>query len=135
MREEEFSFNGSNWSGGQVKNASPPNLLGLFASRPGTYVINEEGGQVTFDDPVDHVLFYFAHGQGDVESGTATAFDANGIAIGTAQSGDQKIPLLGAKTDGVFPQEVIEECGIRGSLPKPFRKEQLLEIVEEILGK
>ena len=82
----DFSFNGSNWTGGQVVSSS--GFGGLFASRPGGYLINTTGGQVTFDDPVNSVSFYYTHGQGGVLAGTASAFDAVGNPIDTSPSGN-----------------------------------------------
>lgn len=83
----DFSFNGSNWTGGQAVSAGG-GFNGLFASRPGGYLIDEGGGQVTFDSPVNSVSFYFTHGQGGVLEGTASAFDAADVLVSISSSRD-----------------------------------------------
>ncbi|HLU49726.1 MAG TPA: PQQ-dependent sugar dehydrogenase, partial [Planctomycetota bacterium] len=77
----EFSFRGSNWSGGVVTTFG---ITSLYASGSYTYHL-DGGGEVTFDAPIDSVRFFYVHGF-DVSGGTATAFDAEGNELGSAAS-------------------------------------------------
>ena len=70
----EFSFMGSNWTGGVVDTEA---ITPLYASGSFSYEIGVGGGEVTFATPVDSVEFFFVHGFGFAR-GTATAFNANG---------------------------------------------------------
>lgn len=78
----EFSFAGSNWSGGVVDTAG---ILALYASGSYSYHLEGGAGSVTFDEPVDSVRFFFVHGFG-ISAGTATAFDAEGNELASAPS-------------------------------------------------
>lgn len=78
----DFSFMGSNWTGGIVDSAG---ILPLYASGSFSYHIDPAGGEVTFDEPMDSVEFFFVHGFGFL-AGTATAFDADDNPIGEVDS-------------------------------------------------
>ena len=78
----EFSFMGSNWSGGQVFTAaSPP----LYASGSFSYRVVDGSAMVEFDQAVIDVSFFFVHGGGS-NPGSATAFNATGDALATVDS-------------------------------------------------
>ena len=57
----DFSFMGSNWTGGIVEREGIP---ALYASGAFSYEVLDGGGQVTFDSPVDSVNFFYVHGAG-----------------------------------------------------------------------
>ena len=80
----DFSFMGSNWTGGIVDSQG---ILPLYASGFFSYHIDLAGGEVTFDEPIDSVEFFFVHGF-DFPSGTATAFDADDNPIGEVDSNE-----------------------------------------------
>jgi hypothetical protein len=77
-----FSFMGSNWSGGVVDTEG---ILALYASGSFSYEIEAGGGSVTFDTGADSVRFFYVHGFG-FAPGTATAFDASNTVIGMVNS-------------------------------------------------
>lgn len=79
---QEFSFKGSNWSGGVVETERTPPL---YASGSFSYEIDAGGGMVTFDEPVDSAVFFFVHGSG-FAAGSATALNASGETLGTVDS-------------------------------------------------
>ncbi|MHC4573684.1 MAG: hypothetical protein ACYS76_06080 [Planctomycetota bacterium] len=72
----DFTVAGSTWSGGVV---GVPGVGPLYASPTHSYIIDPlgPGGVVTFDVPVDSVIFYFAHRASgdDALAGAALAFD------------------------------------------------------------
>jgi len=68
-----FSIFGSNWSGGVVDTEFVPPL---YASGSFSYEVVGGSAEVTFDEPIDNVEFFFVHGFG-FSPGTATAFDAD----------------------------------------------------------
>ncbi len=77
-----FALNGANFSGGEVTVQA---VGAAYASPPGAYVPGPGGATVTFDAPAGEVRFFFTHLPGDTP-GTATAFDADGNVVATAQS-------------------------------------------------
>lgn len=77
-----FSFMGSNWSGGVVDTAF---TLPLYASGSRSWESDPTGSQVTFDAPIDSVVFFYVHGFG-FGAGTATAFDAADNPVAMAPS-------------------------------------------------
>ncbi len=79
----DFSYEGSNWSGGVVQTEG---ILALYASVPASWeTIVGSTAEVTFDDPVSSVDFFFVDGFG-FPAGTATAFDASDAVVATADS-------------------------------------------------
>lgn len=79
----DFSFMGSNWSGGQVRTEGTTNL---YASGLRSYHIDSGMGEVTFDEPVDSVTFFYVHDIGSNPMGTASAFAADNSPLGSANS-------------------------------------------------
>jgi hypothetical protein len=77
----DFSFRGSNWTGGEVATDVD---TALFSSGSHGYAFGSEG-EVTFDVPVLGVEFYFVHQSGEDQQ-TATAYDADENVIATWDS-------------------------------------------------
>lgn len=78
----DFSFAGSNWTGGIVATeGSPP----LYASGSFSYEIPSGTATVTFDEPIDSVDFFYVHGFGFNE-GDAVALDADSNILGIVSS-------------------------------------------------
>jgi hypothetical protein len=77
-----FRFDGSHWRGGRVATEAAP---GLFASGAFHYAVPDSGASVQFAPPVRDLSFFFVHGFG-YAPGTATAYDASGQVLATAQS-------------------------------------------------
>lgn len=78
----DFSFGGSNWSGGIVATeGSPP----LYASGSFSYEVVGGNAMVTFNNPVSNVRFFYVHGNG-FPPGTATARTAGGTVVDTGDS-------------------------------------------------
>ncbi len=84
----DFSFRGSNWSGGVVETEG---ILALYASGRFSYEVDTDLAQVTFDTPVDSVTFFYVHGF-TFAAGTATAYGADGSILATAASNDATTP-------------------------------------------
>lgn len=78
----EFDFMGSSWTGGVIRTQGIP---ALYASGAFSYEVPEGPATVVFDQPASGIEFFFVHG-GSVGEGTATAFDANGVALASASS-------------------------------------------------
>ena len=81
--DTDFSFMGSNWSGGEVETQGLAQLYssGAFAYHP------EPNATVTFDEPIDRVEFFWVHG-GSAAPGTATAFNGSGDMLGSVDSNE-----------------------------------------------
>jgi len=86
----DFSFMGSNWTGGVIIGpAFDPSLEGgILSARYGVSRIAHPPGEgvVTFDEPVDSVVFSFFAGFAETPNGTATAFDADGNPLGSVDA-------------------------------------------------
>ena len=82
----DFSWLGSNWTGGVVTTEFDPTL---YASGAFAYEISATGGEVTFDDPVDSVEFFYVH------SGTSFLPSPRGGAPGVWLSATRKMILFG----------------------------------------
>lgn len=78
----EFDFMGSSWSGGVVDTAGVP---ALYASGSFSYEVPDPPAMVVFSQPATDVEFFFVHGSG-FAPGTATALDADGNTLDTADS-------------------------------------------------
>ena len=65
----DFSFMGTNWTGGEVATLGDSTLYGSGAR---SYHIDPGPVVITFDDPVESVTFFYIHG-GGFGAGTATA--------------------------------------------------------------
>ena len=78
----EFKIAGTTWSGGEISASADPALRSAGFS---AFEVSSGQGSVVFDRPVAGVRFFFAHGHG-VPEGTATAYSADGIVLGTAKS-------------------------------------------------
>ena len=65
----DFSFMGSNWTGGFVANLGDTTL---YASGSFSYHVEPGPGSVTFDMPMETVTMFYIHG-GGISAGTATA--------------------------------------------------------------
>ena len=78
----EFSFMGSNWSGGVVATRGVP---ALYASGSFSYEVTSGTATVMFDQPAEAIEFFYVHGSG-LPSGTATALDAGGNALDAVDS-------------------------------------------------
>jgi len=77
-----FSILGSNWSGGTVRTEGNPSL---YASGAFSYEVDPGGAEVTFDQPVTNVRFFYVHGAGH-GAGVATSFDASDSMLDTRNS-------------------------------------------------
>lgn len=77
----DFSYRGTNWSGGEIVN---PNRPSLYASTAFVYRV-QRGAEVTFSAPVNRVRFFYVNG-GGVRPGIATAYDAAGTELGSVAS-------------------------------------------------
>lgn len=73
---------GSAWSGGVISELENSKLR---ASGKNAYVISGASGRAVFGRPVNNVRFFFVHGDG-IPAGTATAFNADGRVLATANS-------------------------------------------------
>jgi len=80
----EFSFMGSNWSGGTVASVGVP---ALYASGAFSYQIDSGNAMVVFDQPVEAIEFFYVHGSG-LPSGVATALNADGIELASVSSNE-----------------------------------------------
>jgi len=78
----DFSFMGSNWSGGVVATEGIP---ALYASGSFSYEVPSGTAMVVFDQPAEAIEFFYVHGSG-IPSGTATAMDAGGNVLDTVDS-------------------------------------------------
>lgn len=84
LGETNFSFQGSNWSGGEVVTFG---IAALYASVPAAFLSDTGSGEVNFNDPIDSVTFFYVHGSSaSIPAGTASAFDAGDNLLGTVQS-------------------------------------------------
>lgn len=86
----DFSFMGSSWTGGVVASHSTdddPPQFPLAASGEYSYAIQEDGGSVTFDPPVESVEFFYVHSEDlGMPPGVATVIDICGSTIGSVDS-------------------------------------------------
>ncbi len=86
----DFSFMGSHWTGGVIIGpAFDPSLEGgILSARYGVSRIAHPPGEgvVTFDEPVDLVVFSFFAGFAETPNGTATAFDFDGNPLGSVDA-------------------------------------------------
>ncbi len=112
----EFSFMGSNWTGGVVDSER---ITPLYASGSFSYELGPGGGGVTFDTPVDSVEFFFVHGFG-FAGGTATAFNANGNSIASGTS--NQATFFGDRNNflSLDPEEPIVRIGFTGGVIDNF---------------
>ena len=88
LNDTTFSFEGSNWSGGQVSTLGD---TPLYHSGTRSYMVASPGsgaGQVTFDTPVIDVSLAFLHGGNfsSAAAGTAMAFDSGDNLLETLNS-------------------------------------------------
>lgn len=113
---EEFAFMGSNWSGGVVETEA---ITPLYASGSFSYEISANGGEVTFDGPVDAVEFFFVHGFG-FAGGTATAFSSGGDSIASGAS--KQATFFGDRSNFLSfdPEEPIVRIGFTGGVVDNF---------------
>ncbi len=78
----DFSFMGSEWSGGVVRTVG---ILPLYASGRFSYEASAGGASVVFAPPVSSVRFFYVHGFG-FAPGVATAFAAGGETLAAVSS-------------------------------------------------
>ena len=112
----DFSYQGSNWTGGIVVTTG---LLPLYASGAFSYHIDRAGGEVIFDEPVDSVDFFYVHGFGFPE-GTATAFDADDNPIGEVDSNEATFFADPANFEVMDPDEGIVRIEFTGAIIDNF---------------
>ena len=112
----EFSFMGSNWSGGVVASAA---IFPLYASGASSYEIDLDGGQVVFDDPIDSARFFYVHGFG-FAPGTATAFNPANEPIAAVMS--RQATSFGAPSNFVLlnPEDPIARIEFSGGVIDEF---------------
>lgn len=112
----DFSFKESNWTGGVVATEL---ILPLYASGSFSYEIGPGGGQVTFDSPVESVIFFFVHGFGH-SPGTATAFDSSDNQIGTVNSSAASVFADPANFVTLDPANPIVRIALSGAVIDNF---------------
>lgn len=124
----DFSFKGSNWTGGVVATEV---IRPLYASADFAYEIEPGGGQVTFDTPVDSVDFFFVHGFGH-SPGTATAFDNSDNPIGTVNSNAATILADPANFVTLDPANPIVRIAFSGAVIDNFSYTTAIETVPTV---
>ncbi len=112
----DFSYQGSNWTGGIVDSQG---ILPLYASGFFSYHIDLNGGEVTFDEPLDSVEFFYVHGFGFAE-GTATAFDADDNVIGEVDSNEATFFADPRNFETMDPDEGIARIEFSGAIIDNF---------------
>lgn len=86
----------ASFSGGEIQSLGLP---GFYSSGFNSYHVVRFAGdpldvEVVFSNPVDSVSFFFAHGLGVVQSGTARAFDASGNELASAVTTEVVDPFV-----------------------------------------
>jgi hypothetical protein len=79
----DFSVFGANFTGGEVVTEG---ILRLYASGHFAYEILPGGVDITFDNPVDMIDFFYVHDAAVEPAGGATVFDVDGNVLGTGES-------------------------------------------------
>ncbi len=118
-----FSFMGSNWTGGVIGSpagADPDEFPdGILSASYGVSRIRYPPGlgTVSFDEPVDSVVFSFFAGSAETPNGTATAFDADGNFLASVDAVEVNIlssffdPIRFVQLDPETPIARIEFTG------------------------